>query len=209
MVEELKNDNVKCVGVDTGSNFITHKVELLQIATEQFCYLIRKRYCDDKDKTVETLPKDLLKDLGTVLSKKLVLFFDHPNDSEHLSKFIPDFELFNVMDIQKLIIKLKFKAYADDGNVKNLPGLTDLVEEWLGKPLNKAQQLSNWAANGDLTPEQICYAAIDAWVLVKLLGKIQNDARYTEDDMKEALSKSQFLTKNLDSIDIVPVLHNM
>jgi hypothetical protein len=46
-------------------------------------------------------------------------------------------------------------------------GLSDAVEEWLGRPLDKTEQCSAWCSR-PLSPEQISYAALDALVLLDL-----------------------------------------
>lgn len=50
-------------------------------------------------------------------------------------------------------------------------GLSAMVMEHLGKPLDKDMQQSNWAYR-PLNVEQLHYAALDAWVLLQLAEKM-------------------------------------
>ncbi|OQR92018.1 hypothetical protein ACHHYP_04128 [Achlya hypogyna] len=53
--------------------------------------------------------------------------------------------------------------------------LSDAAALILGKPLDKAQQMSNWEKR-PLTPKQIEYAALDAWVLVAIAERVSHNA---------------------------------
>nr|XP_056716101.1 exonuclease mut-7 homolog [Euleptes europaea] len=53
-------------------------------------------------------------------------------------------------------------------------GLSLLVQHVLGKPLDKTEQLSNWEKR-PLREGQILYAALDAYCLLEIYTKLQND----------------------------------
>ncbi|XP_077162395.1 exonuclease mut-7 homolog isoform X3 [Paroedura picta] len=53
-------------------------------------------------------------------------------------------------------------------------GLSLLVQHVLGKPLDKTEQLSNWEKR-PLREEQILYAALDAYCLLEIYTKLQQD----------------------------------
>uniref|UniRef100_A0ACB8F0A7 Uncharacterized protein n=1 Tax=Sphaerodactylus townsendi TaxID=933632 RepID=A0ACB8F0A7_9SAUR len=53
-------------------------------------------------------------------------------------------------------------------------GLSLLVQHVLGKPLDKTEQLSNWEKR-PLHERQILYAALDAYCLLEVFTKLQND----------------------------------
>jgi ribonuclease D len=51
-------------------------------------------------------------------------------------------------------------------------GLSEYAMEFLGKPLDKAEQCSNWSIR-PLRQSQLEYAALDAWVLVAIWEHMQ------------------------------------
>lgn len=76
-----------------------------------------------------------------------------------------------------MLQKLKFEVLNKNGTAKDKVALSDCVKEWFQKPFDKSLRLSNWASH-ELSPKQIEYAALDAWVLIDLYEAIQNDTRY-------------------------------
>ena len=54
-------------------------------------------------------------------------------------------------------------------------GLNALVHKYMGKPLDKSQQISNWERR-PLKPEQVKYAALDAFCLLGLYKAIKVEA---------------------------------
>ena len=63
-------------------------------------------------------------------------------------------------------------------------GLADLVQFFLGRTLDKSEQVSNWAAD-ELTQSQIEYAAKDAAIMPELREKVNE--RIVADGLKEVL----------------------
>merc|ERR1712185_884873 len=55
-------------------------------------------------------------------------------------------------------------------------GLSATCERWLGRPLDKREQLSDWAAR-PLSASQTEYAALDAWCLVAAFDAILAERR--------------------------------
>ena len=55
---------------------------------------------------------------------------------------------------------------------KHLVGLSHLTAAVLGKPLDKATRMSDWSKR-PLTPRQVTYAALDAWVLVEVMRTLR------------------------------------
>lgn len=192
MINTLEAEGVDSVGVDTESSVIYKTLELVQIATKQECFLIRRKH-------VKTLSENLIKILGDVLSSKLIIFFAGSNDSDQLQKFIPNCKLNNMLDIQKLVNALNFKVLGYNGQNKPQVSLSDCVEEWLGNPLNKDLTMSDWGTSDELSHDQSVYAVLDAWVLIPILEAVKNDSRY-ERTIDNAIARSKYLTKSPDSI---------
>ena len=67
---------------------------------------------------------------------------------------------------------------------KSLRKLSAIV---LGKRVSKAQRLSNWEA-GTLTPQQLEYAATDAWVCIKIWEALQQQTPTTEGAATEGVA---------------------
>jgi DNA polymerase-1 len=59
-------------------------------------------------------------------------------------------------------------------DLRDRHGLKDLVQYYLGEDLSKEEQLSDWS--GELTPEQLAYAARDSQVLLLLYDKLLAEA---------------------------------
>ncbi|NXX19183.1 MUT7 Exonuclease, partial [Podargus strigoides] len=66
------------------------------------------------------------------------------------------------------------QSYEDRGFRQPEKGLSLLVQHVLGKPLDKAEQLSNWEKR-PLREEQILYAASDAYCLLEIYEKLCKD----------------------------------
>jgi DNA polymerase-1 len=60
-------------------------------------------------------------------------------------------------------------------NPKGFHGLKEVVARELGRPMDKAEQASDWSAT--LTPDQLAYAAADAAVLVPLCHALRDKLR--------------------------------
>lgn len=63
-------------------------------------------------------------------------------------------------------------------------GLADVVQFFLGRTLDKSEQVSNWAAE-ELTPSQIEYAARDAAIMPEVRAKL--DERIAADGLEKVL----------------------
>ena len=154
-IEVLKEAG--CVGIDTetGPSFkkgVIHKVALLQISTENKCFLFR------------------LNKLGAV--NELKLFFEDKNvikiglslkDDIRILKQIIDFEPTNFIDLQNMV---KDYSIADNS-------LQKIYAIVFNERVSKGQRLTNWEAL-ELTPRQLSYAAIDAWSCLKIYQSLSS-----------------------------------
>lgn len=93
---------------------------------------------------------------------------------------------------------LDFIVYTENGDQKQLLAISDCVKEWFEKPLNKSLQLSNWATD-ELSPEQMEYAALDAWVLIPLYEAIENDSRFST-NIHQAIRKAKLISPCVDYV---------
>lgn len=70
----------------------------------------------------------------------------------------------SVVDIQKMVVDKEPK-------LAQRAGLSRVCQHYFGKPLDKSEQCSFWAAR-PLSERQRCYAALDAWVCAGVYEKI-------------------------------------
>ena len=145
----------KTVGVDTESRpsfkrGVHYPTALLQIATEERCYLFRL--------TSIGLPKeitDLFADNGIV--KVGLAFKDDLTGLRRLRDFKPR----NCIDLQSIVGRY---------GILDL-GLQKIFAICFGKKISKSQQLTNWE-NAVLTPEQARYASTDAWATLLIYKEL-------------------------------------
>lgn len=99
---------VERVGADTESDVYTGAVQLLQIATHKYCFLIRQKHVDQLDRS-------LLQQLGKTLSTKTILFFAMHNDYKQMANFIPNIATTTqLLDMQKLAANFGFTVITRD-----------------------------------------------------------------------------------------------
>lgn len=147
----------KVVGVDTETRPAFRKgeqypVALLQIATEDRCYLFRL--------TALGMPEDLARFFSDPRITKVGLAFK--DDLVALRRRRP-FEPKNCVDIQKLV---------PEYGILDM-GLQKIFASLFGKKISKSQQLTNWD-NISLTPEQARYASTDAWATLLIYKKLRS-----------------------------------
>lgn len=94
-----------------------------------------------------------------------------------LLKHLPKMPIHNSQSSSYTCDNIKNDNYAHHisySDKKLRTGLAGLAWYCLGKPLNKFEQVSNWSLR-PLRRSQILYAAIDAWVEVKILNVLRNN----------------------------------
>lgn len=165
-VEYLSKQNA--IGVDTESRpsftrGVHYPTALLQIATEERCYLFRLTHVG--------MPQALADIFANPKITKVGLAFK--DDIAGLRRR-RDFKPANCIDLQTIVSKYGILDM----------GLQKIFAICFGRKISKAQQLTNWE-NSHLTPDQARYASTDAWATLliykdlmqtKPLPKAQVDA---------------------------------
>ena len=143
-VEYLSKQNA--IGVDTESRpsftrGVHYPTALLQIATEERCYLFRLTHVG--------MPQALADLFANPKITKVGLAFK--DDIAGLRRR-RDFKPANCIDLQTIVPKYGILDM----------GLQKIFAICFGRKISKAQQLTNWE-NSHLTPDQARYASTDAW----------------------------------------------
>lgn len=140
------------VGVDTETRpsfrrGTVHQVALLQIATDDTCFLFRLNRLGLPDFLEDFLQNDVLK-VGLSLKDDFAML--RKRNQGNLCKG-------NWIDLQDYVAHFGIEE-------KSLQKIYALL---FGKKISKAQRLSNWEAEV-LSEAQQMYAALDAWACVKI-----------------------------------------
>ena len=144
------------VGVDTETRPSfwkgqVHKVALLQISTEDTCFLFRLNRIGMPDFLQEFLMNDVLK-IGLSLRDDFRKLQKRKNVHAEEGNWI---------ELQDYVSRFGI----DDRSLQKI--YTNLF----GKKISKAQRLTNWEAE-TLTEAQMLYAATDAWACVKIYKRL-------------------------------------
>ena len=127
-----------------------NNVALLQLATEEECYLFRLNKIG--------FPKELEDLMSNVSVKKIGLSLR--DDFAALKKRTgktPE----NFIDLQLFVDKFDI----DDNSLQKIYAIL------FGQKISKSQRLSNWEA-AELSPAQQSYAAIDAWACLRIYNHL-------------------------------------
>lgn len=131
---------------------VSYRCSLLQLSTEQRCYLFRLNHIP--------LSKPLIKLLESTEVKKVGA--DVAGDIRSLHQ-LRHFRERGFIDLQSLVGEWGIEE-------KSLRKMAAIV---LGHRVSKAQRLSNWESS-TLTEKQQLYAATDAWVCIRILQELQH-----------------------------------
>ena len=147
----------KVVGVDTESrpSFIAgvhYPTALLQIATEERCYLFRLSHIGMPEELAAFFANEQICKVG-------LAFKDDLNGLRRRREFKPK----NCVDLQKIVGQY---------GILDL-GLQKIFGICFNRRISKAQQLTNWE-NSKLTPEQACYASTDAWATLLIYKDLKS-----------------------------------
>ncbi len=155
------------VGIDTETKpsfkkGLLHKVSLLQISTEDICFLFRL------NKIV--FPKELGDFLSDKSVKKigLALKDDFNGLNKHL-RFKPE----NIVDLQSIV-----KSYG----ILEL-GLQKIFAIVFNQKISKSQRLTNWESP-ELTEQQQRYAATDAWAALMIYKQLMQEKKLTKAEIE-------------------------
>lgn len=156
--EELLRHRVIGFDTETRPSFragVSYKVALLQLSTEDTCYLFRLSHI--------RLSNRILKILGSRQILKIGADVTGDIRSLHALRL---FHADGFIDLQREASRWGIEE-------KSLRKLSAIV---LGKRVSKAQRLSNWEAE-ILTEQQREYAATDAWVCVQILSALERSGK--------------------------------
>ena len=156
--EELLRHRVIGFDTETRPSFragVSYKVALLQLSTEDTCYLFRLSHIRLSNRILKILGSRQILKIGADVAGDIRSL--HALRSFHADGFI---------DLQREASRWGIEE-------KSLRKLSAIV---LGKRVSKAQRLSNWEAEM-LTEQQREYAATDAWVCVKILSALERSGK--------------------------------
>lgn len=162
-VAYLKDQRIVGVDTETRPSFkrgTTHKVALLQISTQDTCFLFRLNRIGMPDSLQEFLISDTLK-IGLSLK-------DDFNSLRKRQDMHPDRG--NWIELQEYVGKFGIEDRS----------LQKIYANLFGEKISKNQRLSNWEADV-LSEGQKLYAATDAWACVEIyncLSELESTGNY-------------------------------
>jgi ribonuclease D len=127
-----------------------NRVALLQLSTEDICFLFRLNRIGFPDILINLLSSPQILKIGLSLK-------DDFRSMGRSMNFTPQ----GFIDLQKIV---------KDYNIEDL-GLQKIYALLFKKRISKNQRLTNWEAE-DLTESQKKYAALDAWACLKIYEKL-------------------------------------
>lgn len=155
-IESLNKEKVLGFDTETKPSFVkgqSNKVALLQLSTEDTCYLIRLNLLGMQNSVIELLSNPNILKIG--LSVK--------DDFKTLNRR-RNFKPAGFIDIQSVIGNFGIKDMS----------LQKIYAIMFNKRISKSQRLTNWQAP-KLTPSQQMYAAIDAWACMDIYNVIKDE----------------------------------
>lgn len=159
-VQELYGHTVVGIDTETKPSFTKgkkNKVSLIQIATQDKCFLFRLNEISFPDPLISFLADKSIMKIGLSLR----------DDLSGLNK-LHRFKAGNVVDIQSIVINYGILELS----------LQKIYAIVFGQKISKSQQLSNWES-GELTEAQQRYAAIDAWACLQIYLELMKSQTLT------------------------------
>lgn len=152
-VNYLLSQNVLGIDTETRPSFkrgVIHSVALLQVATNDVCFLFRLNYLGMVPSVVRLLEDNTVPKIGLSLRDDLLML-------HRMSEFKPG--LF--IDLQNYVREIGIEDMS----------LQKLYANIFGEKISKRDRLTNWEAD-ILNDKQKIYAATDAWACVKLYEEL-------------------------------------
>lgn len=155
-----------------------YKVALLQVATNDTCFLFRLNNTGMTKSIIRLLEDESIPKIGLSLHDDIISLHKR-------AEFKPG----NFIDLQKHVGEI---------GVEDL-SLQKLYANFFGLKISKAQRLTNWEAD-ILTDKQKVYAATDAWACIKLYDELMRLERNKDFELRivkpaeetvEAMAKKQ------------------
>lgn len=145
----------KAIGFDTETKPAfkrgqIHKVALMQLATEEACYLFRLNKIGYPDVLEQLMSDPAIRKIGLSLRDDFAAI-------RKRSARKPE----NFIDLQLFVDQFGI----EDNSLQKIYALL------FGRKISKSQRLSNWEAS-QLTPAQQSYAAIDAWACLRIYNHL-------------------------------------
>lgn len=144
------------VGIDTETRpsfkrGVMNKVALLQVSTYDTCFLFRLNMIGMCPPVVRLLSHPTLVKVGLSLKDDICML-------HRLGEFASN----NFIDLQNIVGQVGIRDMS----------LQKIYANLFGKKISKRQRLTNWEADV-LNDAQKAYAAIDAWVCLKIYDRIE------------------------------------
>lgn len=153
-VDFLLRQSVLGIDTETRPSFkkgVSHKVALLQISTEDICFLFRINYTGITESIKTLLESEKVMKVGLSLK-------DDIRQLTMKRNFTPG----SFLDLQHVVKEMGIKDMS----------LQKIYANLFGKRISKGQQLSNWEIDV-LTDAQKKYASTDAWACLKIYNELE------------------------------------
>lgn len=132
---------------------VSHKIALMQLSTDDTCFLFRLNIIDMPDCLANLLTNPSVKKIGLSLK----------DDFSAIRKRAP------LIPASFLELQTFVKKYGiEDIGLQRIYGIL------FGKRISKGQRLSNWEAD-ILSDAQKMYAALDAWACLKIYNELSGE----------------------------------
>lgn len=129
---------------------VSHKIALMQLSTDDTCFLFRLNIIDMPDCLANLLTNPSVRKIGLSLK-------DDFSAIRKRAPLIPE----SFLELQTFVKKYGI----EDIGLQRIYGII------FGKRISKGQRLSNWEAD-ILSDAQKMYAALDAWACLKIYNKL-------------------------------------